>query len=161
MNDKLNGRRLYLPRGRDPREDLCILADTIATSEADLFNQDGHPIWITAGKCVSIIPAVLRDICTRYVATKHPRETANGWEVEYRAYEPDEMTLRALLKAKTLEEGGLVQRLPKMPGEPVRLTARQREEVQFRIKSGESPDRVANAYGARPDSGRDRAFIAG
>ena len=30
MNNELNGRRLSVPRGRDPVEDLNLLADAIA-----------------------------------------------------------------------------------------------------------------------------------
>ena len=35
MNNELNGRRLSVPRGRDPVEDLNLLADAIAQSPAD------------------------------------------------------------------------------------------------------------------------------
>ena len=132
MNDKLNGRIVFLPRGRDQREDLNILADAIAASDADLF----EGIWITAGKCISITPDVLRKICTKYVVTKHARETADGWKVEYWPYEPDEMTLRALLMAKTREDGSLIARLPKAPSEPVKLSEQQQRQVRDRLGIG-------------------------
>ena len=105
MDDKLGDRKLYLPRGRDPREDLCCLADTIAGSEAGLFNENETPIWIAAGERVMVGLAALRKICTRYLVTRHQRKTADGWEVEYRPHEPDEMTLRALIGARDWQDG--------------------------------------------------------
>jgi hypothetical protein len=142
MKKSPNGRQLYVPRNQDPQEDLKILANAIAASDADLFDKDGSPIWITAGKSAPITPGVLRDICTRYVVTKQPRETTDGWSVEYCPYEPDEMTLRALLK----EESGLVQQLPKAPGEPTRLKPQQVKEIQSRLAIGEPRTRIAEAY---------------
>ncbi len=99
------GRKVYLPLGRDPVEDACILADCIACSSADLFDQDTCVIWIAAGRCVPVDPEVLREISKLFVVTKHPRETADGWNVEYRPHEPDEKTLHTLLTAKTRTPG--------------------------------------------------------
>jgi hypothetical protein len=147
MDDKLGDRKLYLPRGRDSREDLCCLADTIAGSEAGLFNEDEAPIWIVAGERVMVTPAALRKICTRYLVTRHQRKTADGWEVEYRPYEPDEMTLRALLRARDWQDGSLVQRLPKTPSAQQQLSTQQLETVRTRLRTGEPPERIAPSYG--------------
>jgi len=147
MDDKLGDRKLYLPRGRDPREDLCCLADTIAGSEAGLFNEDETPIWIVAGERVTVTLAALRKICTRYLVTRHQRKTADGWEVEYRPYEPDEMTLRALIGARDWQDGSLVQRLPKTPSAPVRLSPQRQDEALQRLRMGESAERIAGACG--------------
>jgi hypothetical protein len=152
MKDAPGGRSIYIPRGRNPLEDLNILADCIAASDADLFNQDEGAIWITAGKRVPVNPNTLREICKKYVVTKHPRETAGGWEVAFRPYEPDEMTLRALLTAKTQEEGGLIWRLPKGQSEPRKLSERQREEVYARLKIGEPKEKLAREYGVPVDA---------
>jgi hypothetical protein len=128
-------------------EDLNLLADCIAGSNADLFGQGDCIFWIAAGKRVPVNPNVLWEISTKYVVTKHPRETTNGWDVEFRPHEPDEMTLRALLTAKTPEEGGLIWRLPKGPSEPSKLSEQEQREVRMRLKTGERPERIAHAYG--------------
>jgi hypothetical protein len=146
MDDKLGDRKEYRPRGRDPREDLCTLADTIAGSEAGLFNEDGALIWIVAGERVMVTLAALRKICARYLVTRHQRKTANGWEVEYRPYEPDEMTLRTLLGARDWQDGSLVQRLPETPSASVRLSPRLQSEVQQRLATGEPVPQIAEAY---------------
>jgi hypothetical protein len=146
MNDtKLNGRRVYLPIGRDRSEDACILADCIAGGNADLFDQDGSVMWVAAGRCVPVNPEVLREICKLFVVTKHPRENANGlWEVEYRPYESDQKTLHTLLMAKTRAEGSLMARLPKGP---VTLNNYQQHEARGRIERGEPLASVARHYG--------------
>jgi hypothetical protein len=120
MNDQTgnNGRSVYLPRGRDQTEDLNTLADCIAASSADLFNQDGCLIWITAGGCVQVNLERLRELVPKYVATKHLRKTAGVFEVEYRPYEPDQKALHALIMAKRREDGSLLARLPKTSSAP-------------------------------------------
>ena len=151
MNNKLNGRVLYVPRGHDKTEDLCILADCIASSNADLFSQDDCAILIAAGERVQVIPDILREICLAYVITKHARETAEGWVVEYRPYEPDETTLGAvLITAKTFKEGSLACRLPKAPGTPIRLSEQQVREIKYRLSIGEpATDRSVAPYRCR------------
>ena len=44
-----DGRQVYIPRNRDSVEDLCCLADCIAGSKADLFNDGGRIILLRAG----------------------------------------------------------------------------------------------------------------
>jgi hypothetical protein len=147
VNDELGNRRLYVPRGRDPVEDLNILADCIAASDADLFEQNGAVVLLDRGVPVRVNPATLRETIMKHVVTKGLVSRADKWQVEYSPCQPDEMTLRALLTAKTLEEGGLVQRLPKGPSEPHKLTPQQQQEVQVRLKTGESYDSIARSYG--------------
>jgi hypothetical protein len=67
--------------------------------------------------------------------------------VEFRPFEPDEMTLLNLIRAKTLEDGALAPRLPKAPSEPRQLSEQQRLEIHSRLKIGEPEERIANAYG--------------
>jgi hypothetical protein len=67
------------------------------------------------------------------------------------------MTLRALLTGKTLGEGGLIQRLPKGPSEPLKLSEQQQRKVRDRLKIGESKDRIAHAYGVDVDTIRRMA----
>jgi hypothetical protein len=67
-------------------------------------------------------------------------------------YQPDEMALRTLLTAKTLEEGGLVQRLPKIPSEPRKLTPQQQQEVRARLKVGEPQASIARGYNVDVDT---------
>jgi hypothetical protein len=52
-----------------------------------------------------------------------------------------------MLLAKTLEEGGLIWRLPKGPIEPRRLSEQLQQEVRDRLKMGEPKDQIAHAYG--------------
>src|SRR4051812_10697352 len=125
-----NGCVVFLPRGRNPREDLSMLADCIAGSNADIFDDQGCLIWIDGGKRVPVTPEVLREICRQHVVTKHPQESEDGWDIEYRPYELDEITLRTLITARTWEDGGLIWRLPRTP--PT-LSDRQRQEVRERL----------------------------
>jgi hypothetical protein len=143
-----DGRQVYIPRNRDSVEDLCCLADCIAGSKADLFNDGGRIILLGAAERVEVNGTdLLSKIIMKVVVTKHPVNRADKWEVEYRPYQPDDKTLRALLTAKTLEEGGLVWRLPKVPSEPQKLTLQQQQEAQVRLKTGESYDSIARSYG--------------
>jgi hypothetical protein len=60
---------------------------------------------------------VLREIIGKFVAIKklvnHGTADKPIWKREYVAPSPNEMTLRTLLTAQTLEEGGLIWRVPK------------------------------------------------
>jgi hypothetical protein len=145
-NDKLNGRKIYIPIGREPREDLCILSDCIAESRADLFNdQNECVIWIAAGRRVNVGPDILREVCRLYVVTKHVREIAEGFVVEYRPLDPDEMILRKLLSSKTTrDDGGLLWRLPQTQRV---LSKHQRQEIDYRLGRGERVDVVARSIG--------------
>ena len=58
MNDALNGRCEYRPRGRDPDENLGLLAEAIAKS-AHLFNQGGRLVWIHARELRSVDTGIL------------------------------------------------------------------------------------------------------
>jgi hypothetical protein len=103
-------------------------------------------IWIDGGKRVSVNPDMLRKICMRFVVTKHLRETAEGFEVEYRPYEPEQMALQTMLTTKTTrEEGGLLWRLPRAPRV---LSKGECKDISERLQRGEPVGRVAYAYGA-------------
>jgi hypothetical protein len=99
-----------------------------------------------AGKRISVNPDVLREICKLVIATKHPRETADRWEVEYRPYEPDEKTLHALLLAKTRQDGSLPARLPKAPSPPRELPKQLHQAARDRLKMEEPASRIAQSY---------------
>lgn len=146
MKKAPDGRPLYLPKGRDPTEDLCLLADTITASDADLFDQGDSAVWLTDGKCAPVSLAILREICMKFVASKVPVLRAGQWQVTYPPLDPPEMTLRAMISAREYRDGNLACRLPKMPAEPMRLSARVQEEVRQRLAMGEPKDRVAAAY---------------
>jgi hypothetical protein len=139
-------RQLYVPRGRDPLEDLNLLADAIAVSPAPMFNQDGITVAVDNGFIVRVTPALLGDIVFRYVATKVPVIHAGLCEVTFQPYRPDDTTLRKLLMAERIEDGNLAQRLPKMPGREMKLTENQLQQVRDRLKIGEPPERIAPSY---------------
>jgi hypothetical protein len=152
MTDELGNRQLYRPRGRDPIEDLCLLADCIAASDADLFDQGGgRTVGIDNGMVVGVNPAILLGIITRHIAIKvpvnHGTESQPAWKVEVQPYQPDNATVVALITAKTLADGSLAPRLPKMPSAPRRLTPHEREASIMRLKTGEQPAAIAQAYG--------------
>jgi hypothetical protein len=73
-----------------------LLAEAIAKS-ANLFNQGGRLVWLHEGE-LRPREDVLGELIRRHVVTKHPvHRGAKGWGVEYRPFEPDEKTIRALL----------------------------------------------------------------
>jgi hypothetical protein len=140
MNNKLNGRRVYLSQGRDPIE---ALVDAIATSDADLFAQGGSIVWLKdSGELVEVGRGAPLELIAKYVVTKQLVQHGDRWRVEYHPHVPDEMTLRALL----MGEGGLAQRLPKAPSEPIKLTSQQAQEARDRLAMGEPKNRIAAAY---------------
>jgi hypothetical protein len=152
MTDELGNRQLYRPRGRNQIEDLNILADCIAASDADLFDQGGgRVVGIDQGTVVGVTPAILLGIIAKNVAIKvpvnHGTESQPDWKVEIQPYQPDDATVVALITAKTLADGSLAPRLPKMPSEPRRLTPHEREASIMRLKTGEQPAAIATAYG--------------
>src|SRR5258707_192533 len=128
-----DGFTLYSPHGRSQTEDLNLLAECVANSKADLFTQDGSPIWIDGGNCTGVGTKVLAEIIAKHVVTARPVQQGSSWKVEFRPLRPDEMTLRALLKA----ENGLLRRLPKAPDEARALTTQHQQEVRTRLKTGE------------------------
>jgi len=147
MTTAPDGRKIYTPRGQNPSEDLNLLADAIAASNADLFAKDGLVVWLNdAGKLVGVNADTLHEVIAKHVVTKGlvnkgtPDEPA--WEVEFQPVQPDGMTLRALLK----DDGSLLGRLPKLPGEPIKLTAQQKREICDRARMGEVKDMIARAY---------------
>ena len=54
-------------------------------SEADLFDQDnGRLVWLNEGQPVQVTKAVLLEIISNYLVTKHLKSTGTVCEVEYR-----------------------------------------------------------------------------
>jgi hypothetical protein len=46
------------------------VADAVADSGAELFNQGGRLVWLNAGTLVQVNKTVLLEIITKHVATK-------------------------------------------------------------------------------------------
>ena len=140
---------IYVPRGRDPLEDLNRLSDAISISDADLFSRDGDTVLIDQGVAVQVNPARLREIIIKHIRVKTVVDRGGVLEVTYTPYTlaAEDKTLRSLLMAETLEQGNLAKRLPKMPGKPQRLTEKQLETVKYRLQTGEPAERIAPSYG--------------
>jgi hypothetical protein len=138
---------IYVPRGRDPLEDLNRLSDAISISEAPLFSKDGSTVAIIDGVDVLLTPAALSDIIEKHISTKVVVNREGKLEVTYPPYRPDDKTLRSLLMAETLEQGNLAKRLPPMRGIERRLTEQQLDTVRVRLKTGEPAHRIALSYG--------------
>jgi len=149
----------YVPRGRDPLEDLNRLSDAISISDADLFNRDGDTVLIDQGVGVQVNPARLREIIIKHIRIKMVVDRDGVLEVTYVPYTlaAEDKTLRTLLMAETLEGGNLAKRLPKMPGKPQRLTEQQLDTVRVRLKTGEPAHRIALSYGVDVDTIRRAA----
>ena len=94
MNDELNGRVVYAPRGRNAEDDLaaCIL------QAAHIFMMDGQLVWITDGRRVPVVRDVVVELCRRFVVTEHPVERDGKWIVERRPVVPDELMVRNLIR---------------------------------------------------------------
>jgi len=139
---------IYVPRGRDPLEDLNRLSDAISISDADLFSRDGDTVLIDQGVAVQVNPARLREIIIKHIRVKTVVDRGGVLEVTYAPYTlaAEDKTLRTLLMAETIEAGRLAGRLPKMPGRPQRLTEQQLEIVRYRLKTGEPAERIAPSY---------------
>jgi hypothetical protein len=114
MADGLNGRIEYRPIGRDPYQDLALLADALAKLEGLFEQQGGGFIWIDNGKRTRVGGELLLEIIQNNVVIAVPinRSTADAedWRVEYRPVPVSEMTIRSLL-LEPKERGGLAGRL--------------------------------------------------
>ena len=121
----------------------------LRVSEAP-FSASCNNIGLTVGK------DILLEIITKHVVTKRlvNRGTAYKpiWEREYCAFEPSEREIRTLLIAKTLEEGGLAQRLPKFSSEPLRLKEQQERDARARLNIGEPQEKLAREYSIDVDT---------
>jgi hypothetical protein len=157
MMDKLKGRRVYLPRGREQTEDACILADAIAGSAADLFARDDAIIWIVAGRCMPVTPDILREIIAKHVVTKQLVSQGTISEVAYVPVEPDEKMLHTLLMTRRREDGSLIARLPKAAGSQRELPPSRRQEVRYRLRTGEPAAVIARELGVDADVIKDLA----
>jgi hypothetical protein len=104
------------------QEDINTLADVVAQSDADLFNQNDRLVWLDEG---SLVP-VNRDIFSSSSPSTSPSKKLvnrdGRWERELCPFVPDDMTLRALLSGMSpmrsatrilLPGGGLLGRVPK------------------------------------------------
>jgi hypothetical protein len=109
MNDELGDRVVYAPRGRNAEDDLaaCILA------AAKIFQMDGQLVWITDGKRVPVFRGTVVELCRRFIVTAHPvnrgTEAEPNWVVEYRAFEPTELTIRNLIRESLPKRAPVVQ----------------------------------------------------
>jgi hypothetical protein len=83
-----DGLTLYSPHGRSQTEDLNLLADCIANSKADLFNDNGQIIWIHEGKRIGVGTKVLAEIIAKHVVTAWPVNHRGQLEGQYRPHEP-------------------------------------------------------------------------
>jgi hypothetical protein len=140
--------REYRPRHQDLAEDLCILSDAIAISDADLFNRDGATVLIDQGVVVQVNPARLREIIAKHIRIKMVVDRDGVLEVTFVPYvlAAEDKTLRTLLMTERIEDGNLAQRLPKMPGKEMKLTENQLQQVRDRLKIGEPPEKIAPSY---------------
>jgi hypothetical protein len=142
MNDELNGRTVW--RGQADVHSADAWADAIAGSDAQLFDEDGSAIWLDEGAKRHVGGEALRQIIKRFIAFPRPMNFGTveepNWGTAYTSIEPDDMVLRALL-------GTLPPRLPKAPGKPRELSPQQQREAIMRMKTGERPARIAEAYG--------------
>jgi hypothetical protein len=131
MNDELNGRVVYSPRGRNAEDDLaaCILR------AAKIFWMDGQLVWIVDGKRVPVFRDAVIELCRRFVVTEHPVERDGKWVVEYRSVAPNELTVRNLIRESLPKRAPVVQpevvkrpqeEPPQMPSNPIEYEAGQR-----------------------------------
>jgi hypothetical protein len=142
-----DGRQVYVARGRDPVEDLNLLADAISVSPAPLFSKDGSTVAIIDGVDVRLNPSALGNIVEKHIVTKVVADREGKLEVTYLPHRPDDKTLRSLLMAETIEQGNLAKRLPRMAGKEQRLTEEQLQQVKARLRIGEPAERIAPSYG--------------
>jgi hypothetical protein len=119
MNDELNGRVVYSPRGRNAEDDLaaCIL------QAAHVFMMDGQLTWIADGKRVPVFRDVVYELCQRFVVTEHPVNRAGKWIVERQPVVPDELMVRNLIRESLPKRAPVVQPVVERPQEepPVML----------------------------------------
>ena len=109
MDDGLNGRRVVVLRGRDPTEDSNRTVDALVASGANLFDRDGMLIWANEGQPVQVTKAVLLEVISKHLVTKHLKNTGKGCEVEYRPFHfstPDNRIIIAMMNA-------IIERVPK------------------------------------------------
>jgi hypothetical protein len=144
---------VYVPRGRDPLEDLNRLSDAIAISDADLFNRDGDTVLVDQGVAVQVNPARLREIIAKHIRVKTVVDRGGVLEVTFVPYvlAAEDKTLRTLLMAERIEDGNLAQRLPKMAGKVQQLTENQLQQVKDRLRTGEPAERIAPSYGVNAE----------
>jgi hypothetical protein len=136
-----DGRRLL----RGSVEDPSAWVDAIAESNALLYNQDGSAVLLDGGRLVLLGRDILTKIIEEHVAVEQVKNIGSAaapfFKQEFTTVLPGEMLLRGLLTADTL-----VQRLPKIAGEPRTLTKHLREEISQRLRDGEPAARIADAH---------------
>ena len=125
MDDKLNGRAVYAPQGKDPDQDASALADAVARSAAKLINRGGQLVWIRDGKLYRVDPNAARVLITEHVVTVRlvNRGTAEepNVDIEYIPYEPTPQDIRALpaegerpLTVQRAQGSSLLVRVPRV-----------------------------------------------
>jgi len=116
-HDKLNGRTLHLWRGRNPAEDTVELAQAIAKSPAELFNDKGQLVYPNGGHLSPVSKERLLAFITEHIVTRRVvnRGTAEApiQECEYCSFGfhpgmdlslgPNDRVLMTLLTGRALE----------------------------------------------------------
>jgi hypothetical protein len=149
-----NGKRvLVMPRSADSlrgqqrdaavKNEALVLQDAILGSLdiLDLFDDSGRVVLVANGELQAVNSEHLRMIIEELFVTKHVVRKGLRHEVEYQPVRPNEMAVRALLRAEP-RDGGLIGRLPRLEVEqpqvqappepaPVFMQPGSREEAEF------------------------------
>jgi hypothetical protein len=146
-----DGRRIFLWHGRNSVDDANRLADAIAEAAAEeLFELNGQLVWLNNGRPVPVRMDALREIIARHIASvRLVRHVDGSWGCEHFSFdfplgrntneEPTQQTLIDLI-------GKLIPRVARGPQVQHALTEQQQHEVRARSRTGEPPDRIAEAY---------------
>jgi hypothetical protein len=148
MTKAPDGRGIFVWRGA---EDTNRFAEAVAEKLVTaLFNVNGQLHWLTDGEPIAVGKNVLHEIITKHFVSVQLASHGPAPEVEYFSFDfpntpdankaPNEKALIAMVDM-------LVGRVAKGPQEPVRLSEQRQQDVRARLKQGERPDRVAEAYG--------------
>jgi hypothetical protein len=144
MNDELNGRIVYSPRGRNAEDDLaaCIL------QAARIFWMNGQLTWITDGKRVPVVRNAVIEICRRFIVTEHPvnrgTEAEPNWVVERRPFVPNELMVRNLIRESLPRRAPMVQaeapprveEAPQAPSNPLEAARGAQELARYAEPEG-------------------------
>jgi len=84
------------PRGKNPLEDLNLLADLI-TDVADLFEQGGAVVWLNNGALVPLGKTNLAEIIRTNIVIKCLKEEGPIWKREFLPLEINDRTIATLL----------------------------------------------------------------
>jgi sRNA-binding carbon storage regulator CsrA len=141
MKNAPDGRRIFVWRGPG---DTNRLADAVAEEAvAELFEVDRSLVWLNAGRHAPAHVNVLREIITRKIKSvrlvNRGTTDAPRWEVE-------DFSLDLPVEVIVALSAALLERVAKGPSAPRRLTTHEREATIQRLKQGEQPAAIAQAY---------------